>query len=412
MRLIRPSWLLLRFLPESFFQWRLRRLTDPVEKLRFMRRFMGAGHPPRKKSWESGRLIWVLAGMLVPLAALPLRSLMPVLSSNGTLQPPVPPPAAGTGLHPAAPGAGSEVLHKVWLVKETREFEMYSNGLRVERPASPVRTVARRYFSYPRTNITSSAAQVRRDPAGIVFHTSESDLAPFNPSNNGLLQRQGESLVAYARNNALYHYVVDRFGRMHRIVEESDKANHSGNSIWADDRWAYVNLNTSFFGVSFETETRPGDVRPMLSPAQARAGRVLVEMLRSRYALAAQNCVTHGQVSVNPDRALIGYHTDWGGNFPFGDLGLPDNYAQPLPALSLFGFGYDNVYVQSTGGRMLFALALSDELVRGSALAAGTTASAHRAALLKNYRQIISTLPKPSVNPHAPTNLQEKTSHE
>ena len=32
---------------------------------------------------------------------------------------------------------------------------------------------------------------------------------------------------------------------------------------------------------------------------------------------------------MNPGNMLIGYHTDWAGNFPFLELGLRDNYAAP-----------------------------------------------------------------------------------
>ena len=40
-------------------------------------------------------------------------------------------------------------------------------------------------------------------------------------------------------------------------------------------------------------------------------------MLRAKYRIPESNCVTHAQVSVNPDNMLVGYHTDWSGNFPF-----------------------------------------------------------------------------------------------
>ena len=44
----------------------------------------------------------------------------------------------------------------------------------------------------------------------------------------------------------------------------------------------------------------------------------------------------------------VGWHTDWGSNFPFQEAGLPDNYQQPLPSLYLFGFDYDPAYINST----------------------------------------------------------------
>ena len=121
----------------------------------------------------------------------------------------------------------------------------------------------------------------------------------------------------------------------------------------------YLNLNTSFLGVSFEGETQ--DLKENLTPAQIHAGRTLTEMLRSRYHMAAENCVTHAQVSVNPDNMRIGYHTDWAANFPFHEMGLEDNYGLPIPALYLFGYGYDPTFVESTGARLWKGLLLAEE---------------------------------------------------
>jgi len=54
---------------------------------------------------------------------------------------------------------------------------------------------------------------------------------------------------------------------------------------------------------------------------------MLTRMLRSRYSIAAENCVTHAQVSVNPSNMQLSYHVDWAAAFSFAALGLPDNYA-------------------------------------------------------------------------------------
>jgi N-acetyl-anhydromuramyl-L-alanine amidase AmpD len=45
------------------------------------------------------------------------------------------------------------------------------------------------------------------------------------------LKRIGESLLAYVRRKQAYNFVIDRFGRVYRVVPESDAANHAGNSI-------------------------------------------------------------------------------------------------------------------------------------------------------------------------------------
>ena len=53
-------------------------------------------------------------------------------------------------------------------------------------------------------------------------------------------------MLEFVKQNRSYHFVIDRFGRVFRIVKESDSANHSGMSIWGDDKGVYVNLNPSF----------------------------------------------------------------------------------------------------------------------------------------------------------------------
>ena len=55
---------------------------------------------------------------------------------------------------------------------------------------------------------------------------------------------------------------------------------HAGNSVWADSRWSYVDLNISFLGVAFEA--RMQDEQP-INEAQLHSARSLTEML---YAIA------------------------------------------------------------------------------------------------------------------------------
>jgi len=132
-------------------------------------------------------------------------------------------------------------------------------------------------------------------PPEIVYHTTESLQAPFESSQNNLLKRVGESLIDYVRRGRCYNFLIDRFGRVFRIVNETDAADHAGHSVWADDRYIYVNLNDSFIGISFEAQTRDGEDRSSAGNAQVRAAAMLTEMLRSRYKIAAGNCVTHAQ---------------------------------------------------------------------------------------------------------------------
>ena len=164
--------------------------------------------------------------------------------------------------------------------------------------------------------------------------------------------------------------MIDRFGRVFRIVAESDVANHAGQSLWADQKNIYWGLNHSFLGVAFEaqTETQSGESSDIATHAQIDAARVLTEMLRSKYHIASMNCVTHAQVSVNSQPMRLGYHTDWAANFPFRDAGLSEGYDTPIAALTIFGFDYDSAFLQANGRRVWPGLVTAEEqLVREAA---------------------------------------------
>ena len=351
--------------------WRAKRLRDPIEKLRFLRQSVPVtqGRPAFPR-W--GRVMVGLACCCAILTAVAIH-FRPVQ-------------ALPLAIHSAA--AAHKVID-VWMVERKGGVEMYSNGLRVDNQYA-TSNERRSYRVFDGSPGDTRPAEWRSKPAGIVFHTTESLLAPFAPNYNETLQRLGQELLAHIRLKRSYHFLIDRFGRVFRIVHESDSANHAGHSVWADEQWKYINLNHSFLGVSFETQTRPGSDAPTISPAQIHAGRILIEMLRSKYSIPAHNCVTHAQVSVNAGKMLVGYHTDWAANFPFAQFGLPDNYVEPLPSLYAFGFGYDSGYVTATGAKVWQSLLLAEERLRLDALSSGLTVEAYRSFLRRSYRQMIA----------------------
>jgi hypothetical protein len=265
---------------------------------------------------------------------------------------------------------------------------MYSNGLRIENELA----VAHEPRSYVLSGLDDGGpVGPRRElPSGIVFHTTESLQAPFEAKHNGDLKRIGRDLLLYVRNKRAYHYVIDRFGRVHRIVVESDVANHAGHSVWADARWLYVGLNHSFLGVALEARRQPD--QPPINEAQLHAVAVLTAMLRSKYNVAAENCVTHAQVSVNPDSMKIGWHTDWGSGFPFHQIGLPDNYQRAHPAVYAFGFEPDPAYREATGPEVWRGLELADERVRQNAAARGMTVVQYKRFLRQRYLELTTAL--------------------
>jgi hypothetical protein len=349
------------------------RISDPVVRLRFLKGVAPASRLPQRKWRRVPRvvLLLVLAGALV--------SIYLVRATSRVQNTPAPARRIERSGTPRA-----DRPPEVWLVEKSGDSEVYSNGLRIDNRFA-VFNRARSYQAFP---ADGGRSEIRgSEPVGIVFHTTESRQAPFEARQNGVLKRIGESLLECVQRKRAYNFLIDRFGRVYRIVAETDAANHAGYSVWSDGKWLYVNLNESFLGVSFEAETRPGQLDAAVTTAQLGAAAILTEMLRSRYGIAAENCVTHAQVSVNPSNMRVGYHTDWASSFPFERLGLPDNYARPLPALSDFGFEYDPAFLQATGTRMAVGVNLAEDSLQVHATAMGLSARAYRKILQKKYRE-------------------------
>ena len=281
---------------------------------------------------------------------------------------PAPNSIAGTAVLASRAAAHvADAVPKVWLVDAGDGYELYSNGLRIE------------------TGFTVSNVARKARVAGIVYHETESHQASFEPSETGSLTRIGRELLEFVRRNHSYNYLVDRFGRVWRIVPESDVAYHAGRSVWADSQGSYVNLNSNFLGVAVESA---GGAPP--TEGQIHALRTLTEWLRRRHGIQAGNCVTHAQVSVNPDNMRIGYHSDWAAGFPFAGAGLPDNYRVPLPAVLDFGFGYDAALVRAAGGHVWPGIERAEEELRLEAARWHTGETQLRQQLQQRYRRILN----------------------
>jgi hypothetical protein len=352
----------LEFLSDaSVIERRARRFDDPIERLRYLRQATAITpqRPARK---------YFIACFAIALTTVAWRSDAVVRHTPHL-------PARAV-----SPLRYSSEVPNVWPVEQTAAYDLYSNGLRIENRLA--------VSNHPRSYrlIAHGSAAVgppRTEPAGIVFHISESDQAPFEREQKHTIQRLGQELLLYARNHRAYHFVIDRFGRVHRIVVESDSADHAGHSIWADSKWTYLGLNESFLGVAFEARTQADQA--ILTEAQIRSARALTEMLRARYNLQAEDCVVHAQVSVNPSNHRIGWHTDWGAGFPFGEIGLPDNYGIPNPSLYEFGFEYDEVYTHATGPDLWRGLEAAEARLREAAAGRGVTVAQYRRSLQQRF---------------------------
>ena len=370
--------------------WTARQIHDPVWRLRYLRSVALAAPAPapaRRMRWKSRKTMGLLTLLALGLVVAPLSLRVPGAANAASPPPPPLPPIhrVEARVEPAAAPAVD-----VWPVEKNGHFEIYSNGLRIENQYA-VSHRPRAYVAYSLDYPEGTGGEQRSDPAGIVYHTTESLQAPFEPSQNNLLKRVGESLLDYVRRRRCYNFLIDRFGRVFRIVNESDAADHAGHSVWADDRYFYVNLNDSFIGISFEAQTGAGDTRTSAGSAQVRAAAMLTEMLRSRYKIPGRNCVTHAQVSVNPSNMQIGYHVDWASSFPFEKLGLPDNYATPSPAVSLFGFSFATSYEQRAGVRLAAGAVEADRELMERARRTHLSLAAYRKALHTRYLTITAS---------------------
>ena len=369
------------FLTRCLIEWHAGRIHDPIARLRYLQSRATPG-----SKLQHVRL--TLKNVTVaPLLALALLGPSVRTGSDASEKPNLANRVTFRSLQQLELTPRSEV----WAVEQRRDHEVYSNGLRIEnRYQAP--NYPRVYRVYPLGAKNGGTVDVRTEPAGIVFHTTESSQVPFEADHNVDLTRIGQGTLSHVSLNHCYHFVIDRFGRVFRIVPETDVAFHAGKSLWADQDAIYIGLNDSFLGVAFEGQTRDISEGAYLGAAQILSGKLLVRMLLDKYHIPVSHCITHSQVSVNPGNMRIGIHTDGAGDFPFEQLGLTDNYALPLPSIYLFGFDYDLVYLKSTGFRLWRGLFLADERVREEAMTRNLPVTMYKMVLRGNYRKIAAAL--------------------
>ena len=284
------------------------RIEDPIARLRYLKSRMAAANAPAKPRRSFGRLPAI--GMMLTVAVL----LSPGYQASNT-EDNLPPLASAPHIAPPAP----KPVAKVWLVDKDGDDETYSNGLRIDDRYAVSNQSRLFYPVYQRTAIDAEQPEWRSEPAGIVYphHRKRSGAVRRRPERQAQTDRPGRC-CSYISRNHCYHFLIDRFGQVFRVVQESDVAYHAGNSVWADDQ---VRLRQS-------EHQLPGHRLRDADAAGPGLGRRPIRRRSTRRAcsrrccaasidIPATNCVTHAQVSVNPANMLVGYHTDWAGNFPF-----------------------------------------------------------------------------------------------
>lgn len=320
-----------------------------LEELRFLLRANSLGASVPLDSQTRLSLVFTrVAHAGIALAGLSALSLLAAGAYHLWRAAPEPAAAAAAPLPAAAPAetaptpAAGVAPTGIWVVEQGEGFEQYSNGLRID--TSFTTSHEPRHFRTLTEDGLLEAGTFDK-PVGLLFHTSESDVWPLEESYNANLKDSSRALLRYIQRKKLYHYVIDRFGRAYRVVDEASKANHAGHSVWSNGGHVYMNLNHAFIGISFETRWEGGKALP-ITQAQFATGRNLSDLLRQRYEIRPEMCVTHGLTSVNPKKHLIGFHMDWARGFPFEAYGLPDQYQKAAPSVTLFGFGYNEDFLK------------------------------------------------------------------
>lgn len=288
----------------------------------------------------------------------------------------------------------TQTPNSIFLVDQGEDWEVYSNGLRIETAF----TVSGKPRSYRVVDRQRGVRPGRfTQPVGILFHTSESDLWALEPKNERRLRQSSSEVLNYVQRKQSYNYLIDRFGRVYRVVADETLAYHAGHSVWAQGDDIYLDLNAAFIGISFESRWQapegesPGCRVLLITRAQLVAGRNLTNYLRQRFEIAPEMCVTHGLTSVSPRTFLIGYHRDWATGFPFAAFGLPDQYAQPPASVELFGFGHDDDYRLAVG-KLSPGLLTAEQMLRTEAQNRGITVDALRQERRVRYEKLRAQL--------------------
>lgn len=225
----------------------------------------------------------------------------------------------------------------------------------------------RSYYVIPRGSKTKTDGdQISNRIAGIVYHTPESFMVDFIPNNNKAIQQSSRALLEYVQRHKSYNYVINRIGDIYRIVRDDQAANHAGESLWADENNIYVFLNESFLGVCFEAKFEGANsLDDILTTAQIRSGRLLTDVLRTKYKIDDADCTTHGLVAIEPDTMLIARHHDWVRFFPFETMGLSDKYKTLPPTIIDYGFTHNDDLMAKIGNKLWAgAIVAEDEFIK------------------------------------------------
>ena len=290
------------------------------------------------------------------------------------------------------------IENPIWLVEKTADVETYSNRLQIITSFS-VENIKRSYLAFSKEpDKLPRQEDLSTEIRGILYHASEGDMVPFRPDKNRLIKKYSSQLLSYVCRKKGYHYLIDRFGRVYRIVREEDAAFHAGNSVWADDNSIFLNLNHAFIGICFEGKgfkevSDPSARKPkivtmdtsIITDAQVKSGKELTDWLRFKYGIPQQNCVPHGISSIYPKNRLVGYHLDLAYGFPFHRFRLRNKYNEMIPSIIEFGFTCDSYFHKVLKGNMWPGIKRSEKYLKNKAKLSSVSTKAYRKKLNRRF---------------------------
>ncbi len=292
----------------------------------------------------------------------------------------------------------------IWQVEKTDDSEKYSNRLKII-TTHTTSNIPRKYYKFLKDTPQLPTKDMISDKImGILYHASESDIYAFRPEMTESIKEYSKAMVRYLYRKKAYHYFIDRFGQVYRVVKEEHAAFHGGNSVWADEKSIYLDLNHAFIGICFEgkgfekrnkpldnsmASLNPPSLKPMdttsINEAQLVSGKELTDWLRVKYNISQENCVPHSLASINPYNLLIGHHLDLSYSFPFDQYELSNKYIETIPAITEFGLSCDDYFKEIFDGNIWPGIKKSEDVLIKNAQEYNMSFNGYRKLLNKRF---------------------------
>jgi len=134
--------------------------------------------------------------------------------------------------------------------------------------------------------------RLRKNTQYIIVHTSECDLK----TTLKIVSKGKQDDYIWVSRGGHTHYVIARDGITYRILDEKFRAHHAGRSMWNGTR----NINRISVGIELV-----GYHDGIITAAQYKSIRQLIEILKTTYHLDDLAVLTHSQVAYSESNELV-----------------------------------------------------------------------------------------------------------